>query len=524
VRGVLLDGVDLPRAGLLQDLLEAECERPNAPLLRFMGEDDWTVGDLVGRARACAGVLRERGVGAGDRVAIMSRFDTRAVAWAIGIYMLGAVEIEINADLRGPLLRHVIKDSDLTLIIAQSAGREVIEALGDLHVPIIDSATAFPSGDAPDSIIATRGPSDLITIMHTSGTTGPSKGVMLSNGYFSNYGAVIRKVFDLRHEDVWYFPLPFFHIDSHTVFAACVQAGAVLAFPERFTASRFWAHIAAAGATHFVAVGAMQDALINYDPPPPEVARNIRCAFAVPVSPEAYEFFEDRLGIPMLQAFGQTEADCPVYSTIDRRRRGAAGWACAGHDVAVVDADGVELPPGESGEIIYRPNYPDMITLGYWGRPEATLEAMRDLWWHTGDAGHFDEDGFLYFDGRIKDALRHRGENVSAWELEGIVREAPGVSDVAAVAMRDDLGTEDEIKLFVVLEPGAAFEPGALFAFCEQNLARFAVPRYLEPIDEAAVVRSYGTGVIQKHRLPTENGPRAADRRDPGSDDAKALR
>jgi carnitine-CoA ligase len=381
-------------------------------------------------------------------------------------------------------------------------------------VPIIDLSGAFPGEDPPEFEIASRRAGDLMTIMHTSGTTGPSKGVMLSNGYFSNYGAVIREVFDLRRDDVWYFPLPFFHIDSHTVFAACIQAGAVLAFPERFTASRFWDHIAASGATHFVAVGAMQDVLINYDPPPAEVASKIKCAFAVPVSSRAYEFFEDRLGIPLLQAFGQTEGDCPIYSTLDKRRRGAAGWACAGHDVAVVDADSVELPAGKSGEIVYRPSYPNMITLGYWNRPDATVEAMRDLWWHSGDAGHFDDDGLLYFDGRLKDALRHRGENVSAWELESTVREAPGVADVAAVAMKDDLGTEDEIKLFVILEPGAKFEPDTLFEFCEENLARFAVPRYIEPIDADAVVRSYGTGVIQKHRLPAENGPAAADRRD----------
>jgi crotonobetaine/carnitine-CoA ligase len=443
----------------------------------------------------------------------MSRNNPQMVAWTFGIYMLGAVEVQINADLRGPLLRHVITDSDPGLIITQPSGRELIEALGDVHVPMIDLSGAFPQGDAEEFEIAPRRPGDLLTIMHTSGTTGPSKGVMLSNGYFSNYGAIISEVFDFRGDDVWYFPLPFFHVDSHTVFAACIQAGAVLAFPERFTASRFWEHMAVSGATHFVAVGAMQDAIIKHDPPPPAVARNVRCAFTVPVSRSAYEFFEDRLGIPMLQAFGQTEADCPVYSTVAKRRRGAAGWACAGHDVAVVDTSGVELAPGEIGEIVYRPNYPDMITLGYWRRPEATLEAMRHLWWHTGDWGHFDDDGFLYFDGRIKDALRHRGENVSAWELESTVRDAPGVTDVAAVAMRDELGTEDEIKLFVVLEPDAPFDPDALFAFCEENLARFAVPRYIEPIDEAALVRSYGTGVIQKHRLPAENGPAAADRR-----------
>ncbi len=170
--------------------------------------------------------------------------------------------------------------------------------------------------------------------------------------------------------------------------------------------------------------------------------------------------------------------------------------------MAVVDPAGIELPAGAIGEIVYRPQHANLMTLGYWRRPAETGD-----WFHSGDLGSFDDDGFLFFRGRMTDSLRRRGENVSAYELEGTLRGFPGVADCAAIGVRDELGGEDEIKVFVTLEAGAELDPAAFFAFCEANLPRFAVPRFVELIEDALLVRSAGTGVVQKHRLPRENGP-----------------
>ena len=153
-----------------------------------------------------------------------------------------------------------------------------------------------------------------------------------------------------------------------------------------------------------------------------------------------------------------------------------------------------------------------MMTYGYWRNPEATAAACRNMWWHTGDLARLDEDGFLWFLGRASDSLRRRGENISAWELETTVNGAPGVRSSAAMAVRDELGGEDEVKVFVILEPGAAWDAEAFFSYCEQNLPRFAVPRFVQLLTEAEVVRAPGSGAIQKRSLPTENDVATIDR------------
>jgi crotonobetaine/carnitine-CoA ligase len=184
-----------------------------------------------------------------------------------------------------------------------------------------------------------------------------------------------------------------------------------------------------------------------------------------------------------------------------------------GFDVRIVDEFDEPVPLGETGRIIYRPQEPLMMTYGYWRKPEVTAEACRNLWWHTGDLGRLDEDGCLWFEGRLSDSLRRRGENISAWELEATVRGAPGVRSCAAVAIRDEIGGEDEVKVFLTLEEdGGEWDPAGFFAYCEENLARFAVPRFVEIVSEEQIVRGPGTGAIQKHLLPKQNTPHTIDR------------
>jgi crotonobetaine/carnitine-CoA ligase len=316
---------------------------------------------------------------------------------------------------------------------------------------------------------------------------------------------------DLGPDDVSYFFLPFFHVDAHCVLPACLLSGAVFGFGRRFSVSRFWDECAALGATWFIAVGSMVSALVARRPDElPE--HSLRIACAAPISEEVYPFFENELGIPLLQLYGQTEADCVVFTTPQRNPHGAAGWACAGFDIAVVDEHDRVLGAGDVGRLIYRPRMPNQLTMGYWRRPEATVQASKNLWWHTGDLARLDEEGTMYFAGRASDSLRHRGENISAYELENALSEAPGVRRAIAVAVADDLGTEDEIKIFVVLDDEAAWDPLVFFAFCDETLPRYASPRFVEPIDESQLVLSPGNGSVHKHLLSRDHGPRVSDR------------
>ena len=487
------------RTGVVADLIEAERQRPRALLLRW-AEGEWTVEDLATAARACAAALRGAGIERGDRVAIVSGNSEWRLAWQLGTHWLGAVEVSVNSELRGSMLRHCLEDSDPSLIVREAE----FDAHLDGMLPAVPRVAAERaprpvSAEAAarlDAAYAEVPASALATILYTSGTTGPSKGVMLPQAYFANLGSVFGAVLGMAPDDVGYFTLPFFHVDFHIVLAAAIQRGAAIAFNRRFSVSRFWQEAADFDASWVFVIGALLSALETREVP--RSGHRVERFIGAPIPPTSRAYF-GAAGIRIQAFYGQTECDGPTFETVDRHRDGSAGRPCAGIDVEIHDPRGVSLGVDQVGEIVLRPQYPDMLALGYWRRPEATLETRTGLWHHTGDLGRLDADGFLFYEGRLTDSLRRRGENISAFELEAVVRRAPYLIECAAVSVHDPLGGEDEIK--IVARVGDAFDVAGFFRFCGAELPRFAVPRYLELVADGTFVYSVGTGVIQKHRL-----------------------
>ncbi len=438
------------------------------------------------------------------------------LAWQYGAYWIGAVEVSINFELKGAMLAHVLQDSAPTIVLAdeQFIDDLLTHLKADRLEPLAEPRVAEDAVDrrALDRLDADIPPSELATILYTSGTTGPSKGVMLSRAYFANHADSIRETLELKDGDVGYFVLPFFHVDAHIVFPAVIASGSALAFNQRFSVRRFWPEIERFGCTWAFVIGSVLSAATTV-PAPDARSITLRRFLGAPIPVDAYRFFEDGLGIPILSMYGQTEADGPTFERFDRRKRGSAGIACDAFEVAILNTSGQSLRAGEVGEICHRPRYANMVMLGYWNRPDATVEAWQDLWFHTGDLGRMDDEGFLFYCGRLTDSLRRRGENISAYELEAVLRRAPGVVDAAVVGVADELGGEDEIKVFVTCDSSALFDPREFFAYCEQALPRFAIPRFVERVESRTFVRSVGTGVIQKHRLsPVVTGPGVVDR------------
>ncbi|WP_189491088.1 class I adenylate-forming enzyme family protein [Streptomyces antnestii] len=505
------------RRSPVEMLIRAQREAPGRPLLA--SEDGRaSVGEFVDLARRCAVDLVELlGVGEGDRVAIVARNSTHRLAWQYGAYWIGAVEVSVNYELKGGMLRHIIEDSDPKVILVDAEIlSDVAEIAGKIPLQVLAApVTLGEHVDAPalDTAEQRLPAGSLATILYTSGTTGPSKGVMLPRGYLANHADTFRDMLGIRGGDVGYFVLPFFHVDAHILLPAVIEAGASIYFRDRFSVRAYWKDITTHGCAWTLAVGSMLSAVATAVPPAASDVR-LRCVVCAPVPDEAYELFEDRLGIPVISLYGQTEADSIAFDSPDVRRRGSAGSPCEAFEVAILDADGFRLPSGKVGEICHRPNVPNMTMSGYWKRPDATVSSWRDLWYHTGDLGMLDEDGYLFFKGRMTDSLRYRGENISAYELESVLREAPGVDDIAAIGIVDALGGEDEIKVLVACSEDASFEAAAFFEFCQKNLPRFAVPRFVEQVSASEFVRSPGTGVIQKHRLSRSVcGPAVFDRR-----------
>ncbi|XVQ07671.1 AMP-binding protein [Spirillospora sp. CA-255316] len=508
MKGSLLPGVELGRRSPCSDLVRAENERPGRLLLRSPAGDH-SVGGFADLARRCAQHLRATGVAAGDRVALISGNSVERLAWQYGIWWIGAVEVSVNCELRGPMLQFVLENCEPSLLVVEretAAEMDLPRTAATIVIDEVDLAPVTPDAAARlDSHLETMPPSALGTILYTSGTTGASKGVMLPRAYFSNLGAVMAGVLELKPGDVGYFVLPFFHVDAHIVLPACIQSGSALAFDRRFSARRWWPQIRDFQATWAFVIGAVLSVVMTLEHGGRGDTRLTRFLGA-PIPEDAYPFFEDDLGIAILSMFGQTEADGPTFETMSMRRRGSAGTPCAGFDVEIHDPGGRRVPDGSIGEIVIRPQYPDMTALGYWRRDDAMVEAVRGLWFHTGDLGRM-EDGFLTFVGRLTDSLRRRGENISAYELEAVLNTAPGVAESAVIGVTDEMGGEDEIKVFVVPEDPGTFDVADFFRFCERTLPRYAVPSLLEITEAAALVRSVGTGVIQKRRLsPRRHG------------------
>jgi crotonobetaine/carnitine-CoA ligase len=488
------------------DLLRRRAADPlDRPLFRFRADAEiveWSSLEVLNTAERWAAGLAALGVIPGDRVAVLIPNSAEYLTLTFAIALTGAVEVPVNLEQRGVVLRHVLNDSTPRVIVMSEESANHVDGCGydgDAIRVIWDHASGATFGQATAFTPVRPLPSDLGTVMYTSGTTGHSKGVMLSHGYMARMAGTFNDLCPgLGRHDVLHFCTPMFHIDSRLVLAGALDLGATVSFAPRFSASGFWDDVIAFEATFFLFVGAMLSILSKTAVPGAADGHHLRIATGAPIPDEAYPYFEDQLGIRLVEVYGLTESVAVTWSTDTRRRRGSAGPAGHSFEVEIVDHDGFPVPSGQSGEIVFRPRGPDLVTLGYWRDQEATVNTLRDLWFHTGDIGRFDDDGFMWFVGRQKDMIRRRGENISAFEVESTMVQMPAVFECAALAVADEVGGEDDILLLVVPSAGAVVEPEQVADYARHNLARFAVPRWIGIVDQLPHTPS---GKVAKHLI-----------------------
>lgn len=485
------------------------------PFLLFDGEHvtysrahDLTRSHATGFARA--------GIGRGDHVALMLP-NTPELLWAVwGLGLLGAVAVPLNTAARGDLLTYLLDQSDSVLLVADDAYRDRADA-AVAAVPAVrtvlgaDALRGFadlppyePGPDAPPVR-----PSDPHLIMYTSGTTGPSKGVVCPHSQGHAVGRQMAVVNRYTADDVLYTCLPLFHANAlwFTVYAALWADACVALFPA-FSARRFWDEIRSSGATVFNALGAMANIIWQLPESGRDREHRVRQAMVVPTSRRLVDGFAQRYGIRVTSVFAMTENCAVTVLGPDDPPDKAASAGLVRPQVAVRIVDEAEqpLPPGEVGEIVLRPDEPGSIMLGYYRMPEATVAATRDLWFHTGDRGRLDADGYLFFVDRTKESIRRRGENISAYEVETAICRHPGIREAAAVPVPSELG-EDDVMVWLVREPGV--EPVSyadLVGYCAGQMAYYMVPRYLEEIDAlpktpSEKIEKYKLAVAARERL-----------------------
>jgi crotonobetaine/carnitine-CoA ligase len=497
--------------------------------------------EVASTAYRLANALAAMGVGAGDRVATLVENSAEAMLAWWGTLVAGAVSVPINTAYKGDYLRHQLRDSGTRVLVVEAGLVERVERLdlagGSLpaleHVIVIGSGAELPGAgvavhtwdavlgadDArPASASAIR-PSDLGTFIYTGGTTGPSKGCMLSHNYHGQLSRQIAVCWQRTADDVVWTPLPLFHFNAIvTAVLGPLVSGGRAAIYRRFSVSNFWPEMNRVGATVTSTLGTMAY-LLAHDVDRPEMPRSgepaanttLRLLGAAPLPVEVDEVIRTRFGIETFSgAYGVTEASLVSWQPpgVRNKPNGAGVINDEYFDVRIFDDDDNELARGTQGEIVVRPKRPHTMFEGYWGRPEATVATSRNWWYHTGDVGRIDDEGFLFFVDRKADYLRRRGENISSFEVERTLMRHGGLADVAVHAVPSEL-TEDDLKVTATLKEGVTLSEEDLFRWCIDELPYFALPRYIE--FRAELPRS-PVGRVLKRDLRAEGaGPGAWD-------------
>ena len=485
---------DDPHGFVLPRVLEARAETaPDDPLLLF-GDETWSAAALNDHANRVARALTEAGLKPGDRCAVMMGNSPVAVAVWIALAKVAAVEVPLNTAYRGDILRHVLKTSGTTMLVTDPP---FLEWLGEVlpgcavelclvHGPVPDDAFPVPRRSLADLLPDHAGNpavplsfSDPACVMFTSGTTGPSKGAVISHRQMIAFGQTFASIVEMRSTDVAYDYLPFFHIAGKFVFMGSLLSGGSTLLRDRFSLSEFWEDVRRHGCTICVGVGGVCNMLHGAAERPDDAHNPLRLIYAVPIPHEIKARFEARFGTVLVEGYGATETNIVTWTSPEGTPHGSCGRVSPWYDVRVVDEYDRELQAGQAGEIVVRGRGPWLLTSGYFGIPEATVAAFRNQWFHTGDRGRFDAEGWLYFIDRMKDVVRRRGENISSYEVEQIVLRHPDVAEAAAVAVPSPLG-EDELKLVIVPRQGAQLTELGLLHWCAREMPYFMVPRFIE--------------------------------------------
>ncbi len=411
-----------PRERTLPALLERQATAlGDKPFLR-VGETRRSFGEMRDAVARLAGGFAEAGVGHGDRVAIMAENRLEVIDAWFACAWLGAILVPFNTATRGPQLEHVLTDSAPRAFIVEARFLEHLEVVERMPAElerlwVLDQAPggtfrelpleAFPEPVAAGVPAADVHPGDTVAILYTSGTTGPSKGVMCPQAQFYWWAqGTAAMLGGLTSDDVLYTCLPLFHTNALN---ACIQAlshGAEFVVGERFSASRFWDRVLAADATVTYLLGAMVSILAKTPAVPAEEQHRVRVALAPATQAELHQLFLDRFGVLLRDGFGMTETNAVIGARDGLQRPGTMGRAMPGYEVKVFDENDEEVPDGTAGELVMRADEAFAFATGYWRMPEQTIASWRNLWFHSGDRAVRDPDGSFRFLDRLKDAIR----------------------------------------------------------------------------------------------------------------------
>lgn len=461
--------------------------------------------------------FQEMGIAKGDKVCLLLPNSPEFLFAWLGLNQIGAVAVFINTALKEREIQYIADHSEAkamvtTQALMQSVARNESKFLNLRH-PLISVDETPPTGmisfkemlasSPPDFTAPDLANEDIATFIYTSGTTGLPKAVMQTHQTYVLTGESMPSWLGLQPADRLFTCLPLFHINAQAYSVmGSIGAGATLVLSEKFSASGFWGQIHQSGATEFNLLGGMPLLLLKQPEKSAERTHHVRIAYTAPaLNEDDHKAFERRFGITLVVGYGMSEATFGCINPIDKAKRkiGSIGLPRShpncGNELKIVDDAGNEVRSLQSGEIVLRNA---TMMKGYYKDAVATNNALRDGWLFTGDLAYRDDDGFLFFAGRKKDMIRLKGENVSAYEVETVIDEHPGVQESAVIGIPSEF-TDEKIIAFVTRRfTGSPVNEADILAWCRERLAAFKVPSLVEFRD---VLPRTPTQKVAKHVL-----------------------
>lgn len=471
------------------------------------------------RANRVANSLARLGVTKGDVVnTYMYNSVDHICAW-LACAKLGAIWAPINIALVNLDLTYTIQDAEPAAIVLdvelldnyaavreRVGGEKIVTVVRGERSPAADWTLAWADllAGAPEEPEVEILPEDPAGILYTGGSTGLPKGVVVSN--LSYFPPVLRyrEMFAPGEGDVHLGVGQMCHAIGSAIDVFCpLYWGLTTVIPRWFSASGFWDLARRHDATILgCIIGPLVSTLLNQPPRPDDRDHRLRVASSgtAQIPADRVAAFTERFGVQLLEIYGQSETGAlgAVGQRLDDRPYRSQGRPHGWCEVMIADERDQPCPPGVQGEILMRPTFPHTFLLGYRNKPDKYAEACRNFWFHTGDLGHLDDQGYLHFYGRMAHYIRRRGENIAAVEVEHTILAHPAVTECAAVGVPAELGDED-LKVYLQLEAGVELDPAEVVAFCAERLAYFKVPRYVEFVTE--MPRSTAKNEIERHKL-----------------------
>lgn len=499
-----------PTSRTLPALLKEQAAANPDTLYLVTDSQKLTFGEVNELCLKLAAKLADEGIDRGDHVGLFMQNSAEMVIAALATNLLGAVWIPINTDYKGDWLNDSLARSRPKLVFASTALKTRLEqALPNPGLPIIclDLPDVWREWTKPPPLSVDYDSfkhGDTCSVLWTSGTTGKSKGVLLSHNCW------IRPIYrgtswfyQSEPGDVIYNVLPMFHAGAwNTSVLRGLAEGITVVLDTGFSVQNFWERIDHFGATQSFTLGAMHMFLWNAPSKEDDASHSLRVLQAIPMPSQLAYPFAKRFGV-RLAGSGYGQSECMMITTEANADRpipeNSIGFACKDTDIAIFNDEDEKLTVGEVGEIRIRPLEPNIICNGYLDDPQASAAAWRGEWFCTGDLGYMDATGAFFFSDRKKDSIRFAGRNISTMEVESLVRQHPGVRDVAAYGIPSkEIAGEDELMIAIIPQENYCYDYSSIAQHINDNAPYYFVPRYMEFVDSLPYTP---TNKVQKYLL-----------------------